>query len=128
MKPARIVLRLDALFEFALAAAVLVAAAAGLDMQDAFALDEWAVVTIGAALVPVGIALLLAKPDRPTLIAVGLANTAGAALFVAYLVIWGPDMDAYGIATVAAAAIGLASLAIAELTLARNARRDAFVV
>jgi len=67
MEPARMALRVDALFELALATAVLVPAAAGVDPEDAFSLNEWLVIGIGGALVPAGVALWLAKPDRLTL-------------------------------------------------------------
>jgi len=127
MKPARMALRLDALFELALATAVLVPAASGVDLEDAFALDEWVVIVVAAVLVPVGLALWLAKPDRPTLLAIGLANAAGAVIFAVYLVVRTDEMNGYGLTVVAAALVGLALLAMAELALARQAGREAFV-
>jgi hypothetical protein len=128
MKPVRMALRLDALFELALATAVLVPAASGVDLEGAFALNEWAVIGIGALLVPVGLAVWLAKPDRPTLLTIGLANAAGAVIFAVYLVVWADEMNSYGLTAVAAAFLGLALLAVAELALAREAGREAFVV
>jgi len=127
MKPARMALGLDALFELALATAVLVPAAAGVDLEDAFALDEWVVIVVAAVLVPVGLALWLAKPDRPTLLAIGLANAAGAVIFAVYLVVRADEMNGYGLTVVAAALVGLALLAMAELALAREAGREPFV-
>jgi len=127
MKPARMALRLDALFEVALATAVLVPAASGVDLEDAFALDELVVIVVAAVLVPVGLALWLAKPDRPTLLAIGLANAAGAVIFAVYLVVRADEMNGYGLTVVAAALVGLALLAMAELALARQAGREAFV-
>ncbi len=127
MKPARMALRLDALFELALATAVLVPAASGVDLEDAFALNEWAVIGIGALLVPVGLAVWLAKPDRPTLLVLGLANAVGAFFFALYLVVQAEEMNGYGLTVVTAAVLGLALLAVAELVLAKEAGRKAFV-
>jgi hypothetical protein len=75
----------------------------------------------------VGRGLWQAKPDRPTLLALGLANAAGAVLLGAYLVVQSSEVTAYGIAVVAVAIVGLAVLAVAELALAREAGQEAFV-
>jgi len=127
MKPARMALRLDALFELVLATAVLVPAASGVDLEDAFAVNEWLLIGIAAALVPVGLGIWLAKPDRPTLLVLGLENAVGALLFAVYLVAQADEMNGYGLTVVTAAVVGLALLAAAELALAREAGREAFV-
>ncbi|MEX2227302.1 MAG: hypothetical protein WEB52_12725 [Dehalococcoidia bacterium] len=127
MTPARMALRIDALFELALATLVVVAAATGVDVGEAFALNEWLVIVIGIALVPVGVGLWLAKPDRPTLLTIGVANAVGAVAFAVYLALRGGEMNGYGLAVVTAAVVGLVALAVAELSLARDAGRHAFV-
>jgi hypothetical protein len=122
MLEGRRILRLDGIFELLLASMILVPAASGADMEAAFGLNEWAVVGIGIALVPVGALLLLAKPDRPTLLALGVANAAGAGVFAIYLVARAAEMNAYGIIVLVAAIAGLVALAVAEMRLGIDRR------
>lgn len=63
---------------------------------------------------------------RGRLLAIALANAAGGVLF-AIIVAQAADMNRYGLSVVAAAVIGLVLLALAELRLAREAGREAFV-
>jgi hypothetical protein len=122
MLAGRRILRLDGIFELLLASVILVPAASGADMEAAFGLNDGAVIAIGILLVPVGVGLLLAKPDRPNLLALALANALGAGILVAYLAARVEEMNAYGIAVTAVAVLGLVALAGAELRLGLERR------
>ena len=118
MLEGRRVLRLDGLFELLLASLVLLPAASGADMRAAFGVSEWLVIAIGIALVPVGVVLLVVKPERPTLLALGAINAVGAVLFALYVPLRASEMNAYGIMVLVLAAAGLVALAVAEIRLA----------
>jgi hypothetical protein len=117
----RTLLRVDAVFEFVLAVALIYIGLTGLD--DDLGLPDPAntVVTagFGVLLLPVGVALwLMARaketPQRWFVLGLAAANGLGALVFLLWLLVLGEDFGTGGALLAGAIAVGLALLAFAE--------------
>jgi hypothetical protein len=123
----RTLLKLDAVFEFALAVALIFIGLAGLDDNLGLPDPANAAVTVGFGvfLLPVGVGLWLmaqAKqpPDRWFVIGLAAANGLGAAVFLLWLFVLGDDFGTGGAVLAGVIAVGLAVLAVAEWRATRD--------
>jgi hypothetical protein len=114
----RTLIRLDAAFELALGALLIVSWPLG--WFELASWEGWPAAALGALLLGVGLALWLAPADPSTLKLVAIANAAGAALFAGWLLLWRADFDAAGAALVVVTAAVLGALAAAEWSAARS--------
>jgi hypothetical protein len=111
-------MRLDAIFEWALGALLIIAWPAGWFEFAGF--EGWPAALVGAALIVAGVWIWFAPADRRTLQLLAVANGTGAGVFAAWLILWRDDFDAAGAALVSVTIVVLALLAVAESMLARD--------